>query len=217
MPSARPDRQLPLTAEAAGERLGVSRETLDRLRTYLDLLQRWQKTINLVGPATLADPWRRHILDSGQLWRLWPRDARRLVDLGSGAGLPGLILAIMGAPETHLIESDRRKASFLREAARACGVSVTVHTARIEEVPPLAADLVTARALAPLADLLRLAERHLQPRTVCLFLKGRTAETELTEAKESWTMTTGREPSLSDPESQVLIISEIRRVASQPV
>lgn len=207
----------PLTAAEAGELLGVSRETLGRLETYLDLLARWQRTINLVGPATLADPWRRHILDSGQLWRFWPKGAHRLVDLGSGAGLPGLVLAILGAPEVHLIESDRRKAAFLREAARTCDVAVTVHAARIEAVPPLVADVVTARALAPLGDLLGLAGRHLQPRGICLLLKGRHAETELTRARESWTMRLHREASLSDPESQVLIISEIRRAASQPV
>ncbi|MEK0085445.1 16S rRNA (guanine(527)-N(7))-methyltransferase RsmG [Benzoatithermus flavus] len=217
MPRRPPEPSSRLTAAEVGELLGVSRETLDRLQTYLDLLVRWQKAINLVGPATLADPWRRHVLDSGQLRRSWPKDARRLVDLGSGAGLPGLVLAILGVPEVHLIESDRRKAAFLREAARACGAAVTVHAARIEEVPPLMADVVTARALAPLTDLLGLAERHLQPRGVCLFLKGRTVETELTSARESWTMCLHREASLSDSESQVLIISEIRRAASQSV
>lgn len=217
MPRRPPERGGALSAEEAGELLGVSRETLERLQAYLDLLARWQKVINLVGPATLADPWRRHILDSAQLMRFWPAGATRLADLGSGAGLPGLILAILGVPETHLLESDRRKAAFLREAARACGVAVTVHAARIEEVPPLRADVVSARALAPLPDLLGLAERHLRPGGICLFLKGRNVESELTAARESWTMRALREASLSDPESQILIISEIRRAASQPV
>jgi 16S rRNA (guanine527-N7)-methyltransferase len=217
MPARRPETRGALSREQAGAALGVSRETLDRLETYLALLKRWQRAINLVGASTLADPWRRHILDSGQLWRFWPPGARVLADLGSGAGLPGLVLAIMGAPVAHLIESDRRKASFLREAARACGAVVTVHAARIEDVPPLAADVITARALAPLPELLALAEPHLQPRTTCLFLKGRQTETELTLARESWTMSAEREPSLSDPDSQALIISEVRRrVATQP-
>jgi 16S rRNA (guanine527-N7)-methyltransferase len=211
MPRRQPDPSGRLTAEQAAELLAVSRETLDRLSAYLVLLTRWQRVINLVGPSTLADPWRRHVLDSGQLWRYWPAGARRLVDLGSGGGLPGLILAMLGAPETHLIESDRRKASFLREAARACGVAVTVHAGRIEEVPPLAADVVTARALAPLASLLRFASPHLHACTTCLFLKGRTAEAELTHARESWRMRVAQEPSLSDPDGRVLIISEIRR------
>ena len=176
---------------------------------------RWQAKINLVGAATLADPWRRHVLDSGQLWRFWPPGAQVLADLGSGAGLPGLILAVLGAPVTHLIESDQRKAAFLREAARACGVSVTVHALRIEQVRPLAADVVTARALAPLPELLALAERHAHPGTTCLFLKGRTAASELTLARETWTMRATREASLSDPEGQVLIICEIHRAASR--
>lgn len=205
-----PDPGGALTAEAVGRLLDVSRETLARLEVYLELLRRWQGAINLVASATLADPWRRHILDCGQLWRFLPAGARRVVDLGSGAGLPGLILAIMGAPETHLIESDRRKAAFLREAARACGVAVTVHAERVGAVPPPGADVVTARALAPLPELLALAFSHVQPRTTCLFLKGRAAEAELTLARESWTMRVAQERSLSDPEGRVLIISEIR-------
>jgi 16S rRNA (guanine527-N7)-methyltransferase len=200
----------PLSRAEAGALLGVSRETLERLQTYLDLLARWQQRINLVGPSTLEDPWRRHIVDCGQLWRLWPENARSVVDLGSGAGLPGLVLAIMGAPEVHLVESDQRKAAFLREAARACGAVATIHAGRAETVPPLAADVVTARALAPLPELLRLAERHVHPGTTCLFLKGRTAASELTRAREVWTMRVASVGSLSDPEGQILLISEIR-------
>lgn len=195
----------------AGALLGVSRETLDRLRAYLDLLERWQRTINLVGGGTLADPWRRHILDCGQLWRHWPAAAKRTVDLGSGAGLPGIVLAALGAPDVHLIESDQRKAAFLREASRACGVAVTVHAARIEAVPALAADVVTSRALAPLPQLLAYAERHVHPGTTCLFLKGRNASSELTEAARSWTMAASWVASLSDPDARVLILREIRR------
>lgn len=206
----------PLAPDEVGRLLAVSRETLDRLTVYLELLERWQQRINLVGATTLADPWRRHILDSGQLWRFWPQGAQVLVDLGSGAGLPGLVLAVLGAPVTHLIESDRRKAAFLREAARACGASVQVHAARIEDVPPLRADIVTARALAPLPALLGLAERHVQPGTICLFLKGRTAASELTAAHQTWTMNAAREPSLSDPEGQIVIISEMNRAALHP-
>ena len=216
MPRTPPERVAALGAEEVGQRLGVSRETLERCRVYLDLLTRWQRRINLVGPASLADPWRRHILDSGQLWPLGANRARRLVDLGSGAGLPGLILALFGVPEVHLIESDRRKASFLREASRACGVVVEVHAARIDEVPRLGAEIVTARALAPLPDLLALAEGQMQTGTTCLFLKGRQAEAELTLARRGWTMQVRQEASLSDPDGRVLIISEIGRAGSQP-
>ena len=200
----------PLTRAEAGALLDVSRETLDRLQAYLDLLARWQARINLVGRSTRVDPWRRHILDCGQLWRWWPHGARTLADLGSGAGLPGIVLAVLGAPVVHLIESDQRKAAFLREAARACGATVTVHAERSETAPPLAADVVTARALAPLPELLALARRHVHEGTTCLFLKGRGAESELTRARENWTMRVATAGSLSDPEGQILLISEIR-------
>jgi 16S rRNA (guanine527-N7)-methyltransferase len=200
-----------LSPAEAGALLGVSRETLERFAAYLDLLERWQRRINLVGNATLADPWRRHILDCGQLWRSWPARAERSVDLGSGAGLPGIVLAIMGAPEMRLVESDQRKAAFLREAARACGVKVIVHAERIEALPPLAADLVTSRALAPLGELLRYAEPHLRPDGSCLFLKGRNAMSELTEAARTWTIDASWTQSLSDPDGRVLILKDIRR------
>src|SRR5215469_10920571 len=120
----------PLTPERVGEQLNVSRETLARLETYVQLLMAWNRRINLVGPRTLRDVWRRHILDSGQLLALMPPKARVLVDLGSGAGLPGLILAILGVPEVHLLESDGRKCAFLREAARVTEATVTVHAQR---------------------------------------------------------------------------------------
>jgi 16S rRNA (guanine527-N7)-methyltransferase len=207
-------RERPLTPEGLADLIAVSRETVERLDVYLDLLRRWQRTINLVAASTLADPWRRHILDSAQLMRFVPGDATRLVDLGSGAGLPGLVLAIMGLPDVHLIESDRRKAAFLREAARATGAGATVHACRIEEAPPLAADIVTARALAPLKDLLGHAHRFATPGTRCLFPKGRQVEAELTDAGASWTMEVERQPSLSDVDGRILIITELRRVGS---
>jgi 16S rRNA (guanine527-N7)-methyltransferase len=207
-------RERPLTPQDLATLVPVSRETVERLEVYLDLLRRWQRTINLVAASTLADPWRRHILDSAQLMRFVPGDATRLVDLGSGAGLPGLVLAIMGMPDVHLIESDRRKAAFLREAARATGAKVAVHACRIEEAPPLSADIATARALAPLKDLLGHAHRFATPGTRCLFPKGRQVEAELTDAGASWTMEVERQPSLSDADGRILIITGLRRVGS---
>src|SRR6202012_3858963 len=131
----------------------VSRETRERLAAYVALLAKWNAKINLVGPATLPDVWRRHILDSAQVHAL-DADAAVLVDLGSGAGLPGLILAILGGPEVHLIESDLRNAAFLQEAARQTGTKLTIHAKRIDAAPAIQADVVTARALARLANLL---------------------------------------------------------------
>lgn len=194
---------------------GVSRETLDRLVVYADLLVKWQARINLVGPETLPDLWSRHMLDSAQLFGLIPPQAKRLVDLGSGAGFPGLVLAVMGAPDVHLIESDSRKCAFLREAARLTGASVTVINKRIEQVAPLAADVVTARALAPLVKLLDWAAPHLAEGGQCLFLKGRGADDELTATAKEWNIVLDRISSLTDPASFVLQLREVCRGRAQ--
>jgi 16S rRNA (guanine527-N7)-methyltransferase len=201
----------PLSREAFGDLLGVSRETLDRLSVYLELLRRWQPAINLVGPGTLADPWRRHFLDCAQLVAHVPGAARSCIDVGSGAGLPGMVLALFEVPGVHLIESDRRKAQFLREVARATAVSVAVHAERIERLRPWPADVITARAVAPLPRLLALVEPFLASDTVCLFLKGETLAHELTEACISWHMVAERLPSLSHPSGVVLELRGVRR------
>ena len=129
---------------------------MQRLETYAGLLVKWQAKINLVGPATLPDLWRRHFLDSAQLLPLLPAAAGTLADLGSGAGFPGLVLAIMTDWRVHLLDSDQRKCAFLRQVALDCGVldRVTIHAKRIEQVTGIAADVVTARACAPLGELL---------------------------------------------------------------
>jgi 16S rRNA (guanine527-N7)-methyltransferase len=196
-------------AFAFQEATGVSRETLDRLSTYETTLRKWQPRINLVGPSTLPDLWRRHFLDSAQLYPLLPDSTRVLVDLGSGAGFPGLVLAILGVPEVHLIESDSRKAAFLREAARVAGVAVTVHNRRIDSVCGVAADVVTARALAPLADLVGWAFPFLGGNGVGLFLKGQNLDDELTTTTKYWKMRTERFESRSDPSGVVLRVSDI--------
>jgi 16S rRNA (guanine527-N7)-methyltransferase len=200
-----------LGAEGFAARIDVSRETLERLTLYLELLRRWQRAINLVGPATLADPWRRHVLDSAQLLAHLPAPAGPLVDLGSGAGFPGLALALLGVPEVALIEADRRKAQFLREVARATGATVTVHNERIEHLAGWPAAAVTARALAPLPRLLALAERFLTPDSVCLFLKGPALARELIDAGKSWHMVPEMFPSLSASSGIVLKLRGVGR------
>lgn len=200
-----------MTAEDFQQATGVSRETLDRLRVYAELLVKWQARINLVGPDTLADCWSRHFLDSAQVFPLLPQSVHRLVDMGSGAGFPGLVLAVMGVPDVHLIESDQRKCAFLREVARVTGTAVTLHNKRIEAVEPLAADVVTARALAPLDKLLGWAERHLLPAGHAVFLKGRGVEDELTVAGKEWNISLERIPSQSDPSGMLLHLREVRR------
>lgn len=193
----------PLTETEVAALIDVSRETSERLAAYVALLTKWNAKINLVGPATLADVWRRHILDSAQIHPL-VAGAGVLVDLGSGAGLPGLILAILGGPQVHLIESDARKCAFLHEAARVTGAKLTIHNKRIEAAPRLEADVVTARALAPLAQLLDHAVRFLKPAGKCVFLKGARQADELTEARKSWHMKVTERPSLSDPSGVIL-------------
>ncbi|MGI9452132.1 MAG: 16S rRNA (guanine(527)-N(7))-methyltransferase RsmG [Geminicoccaceae bacterium] len=201
----------PLTASAFAEEIDVSRETLERFDLYLDLLKRWQRAINLVGKKTLVDPWRRHILDCAQLMTYLPSRDSTVVDLGSGAGLPGLILAILGQANVHLVECDQRKAQFLKEVVRTLALDVTVHVKRIEAMGPISADVLTARALAPLPTLLTLAQPLLRPDTICLFLKGRHGKDELTEAKKSWMMASQIFPSLSDPSASILKLREIQR------
>ncbi|MBC7952083.1 MAG: 16S rRNA (guanine(527)-N(7))-methyltransferase RsmG [Rhodospirillaceae bacterium] len=205
-----------MTPEEFQTKTGVSRETLDRLRAYADLLVKWQLRINLVGPDTVPNLWQRHFLDSAQVFPILPQPIHRLVDIGCGAGFPGLVLAIMGVPdgligEVHLIESDARKCAFLREAARITGTTVAVHNARIEAVAPLGADVVTARALAPLEKLLNWAERHLLPQGHCVFLKGKGGEDELTTASKEWNITFERVPSQTDPTGTILHLREVRR------
>jgi 16S rRNA (guanine527-N7)-methyltransferase len=189
----------------------VSRETLARLEAYVAILKDWNARINLVGATTMGDPWRRHILDSAQLLPLLPARARTVVDLGSGAGLPGLVLSILGAAEVHLVESDQRKAAFLREAARVCQAPAVVHAVRAERMAPLPADVITARALAPLPDLLDIAERFLGNHTICLFLKGRTAGDEVTEAASTWDFSGRLEGSRSDGAGAVVMLDRLRR------
>ena len=194
----------PLDAAGFAAAADVSRETLDRLKRYGDLLAKWNDRVNLVGKSTLADPWRRHMLDSAQLYPRLPADCGRLVDLGSGAGFPGLVLAIMGVPDVHLIEANARKCAFLREAARVTDTRVTIHNMRIESSVTLEADIVTARALAPLTILLKYAVPHLTPTSVCLFLKSAGVEEELTEIRKLWNIRENTYPSITNPNGVIV-------------
>ena len=182
-----------------------------RLDALIDLLLRWNSRINLVADRDPAAIRSRHIADSLQLLPLLPAGAGPFADLGSGGGFPGLVLAIAGPRPAHLVESDRRKAAFLTDAAARLGLRhVQVHARRIEDanLPPLAA--VTARALAPLRALLPDAARLLAPGGVAIFPKGRAAEAELTEALPHWTLIAERFASRTDPEATIFRLSDIR-------
>ena len=199
----------PLTAEEFAAETGVSRETLSHLQAYAALLRQWNDRINLVGRDSLRDPWRRHFLDAAQLLPFIPNAAQGLIDLGSGAGFPGLVLAIMGVPGVELIEADARKCAFLREAARIAAARVTIRNTRIETVPHHPVDVVTARGCAPLDKLLVLSQQLIGPQTTCLFLKGERAEEELTAALPAWTMTASLHPSRSDPRGVIVVLEQI--------
>jgi 16S rRNA (guanine527-N7)-methyltransferase len=199
-----------LTPEAFQAETGVSRETLARLEAYAALLRKWNKAINLVAAGSLEDLWRRHLLDSAQLMDHLPPESqgrrRVVVDLGSGAGFPGLVLSILGAGEVHLVESDQRKCVFLREAARVTLAHSLVHNSRIEDLAPFPADLVTARALAPLKDLIGHATAFLPSGGCALFLKGKAAKSEVVEAAAERSFTVQSFPSRTDPTGAVLAI-----------
>jgi len=193
---------------------GADAAVADRIARFAAHLAKWQKAINLIGRSTEDQVWERHILDSLQLVPLIPPETKVIVDMGSGAGFPGMILALLDRWEVHLIESDTRKAVFLRDSARACGVAVDVLARRIETVEAPKADVVTARALAPVSELLRLSAGFRRPGTVCLFPKGRNAEAELTDAQKTWTLRVDKCPSITDPHGVILKIDEVCRHGS---
>ncbi|MFW5654432.1 MAG: 16S rRNA (guanine(527)-N(7))-methyltransferase RsmG [Roseicyclus sp.] len=170
----------------------VSRETLDRLDTYRELLLKWQKTVNLVSPASTDEIWSRHFLDSLQLVRALDDIPLRWADLGSGGGFPGLVCAIAlaerGETQFHLVESDTRKCAFLRQVLQETSISVSVENARAETLPPIRADIVSARALAPLPRLLPLVHRHVAPQGIALLQKGARHAEELELARVDWQM-----------------------------
>lgn len=197
--------------------LGVSRETFERLRVYAALLDKWNPRINLVARSTLPEVWTRHIRDSLQVFRLLSRPAGHWADLGSGGGFPGLVVAILAAetgnPErTTLVESDQRKTAFLRTVLRETGVSARVIADRIEDIAPLNADVLSARALAELSTLFAHAEHHLAPGGLCLFPKGKNWKSELQSARKAWHFSYEAIPSQTDAHAVVLKIEGLSRV-----
>lgn len=195
----------------------VSRETIKRLEAYESLVRKWNPRINLVSPGSLDLLWTRHFADSAQLFHLAPPSATHWADLGSGGGFPGLVIAILAAEarpglRITLVESDQRKAAFLAAAARALDISVDILAHRIEALAPLCAEVISARALAPLDTLLGYAERHVVPGGVALFPKGATVGAEIARALEHWRFSYQKEPSKTDAQGVILIIGGISRV-----
>lgn len=193
----------------------VSRETFERLVAFEALFLKWNRSINLAAPSTLDDVWRRHILDSAQLGRIEAK-ATRWVDLGSGGGFPGLVLAFLLAERDggaiDLVESNRKKASFLQAVVGQFGLPARIVARRIEEAPALvsAPQVVTARALAPLSVLLDLAAPWLSAGARGLFHKGRDYRAELQESAHRWSFDLVEHPSITDPHGVILEVSDLR-------
>lgn len=197
-------------------KLDVSRETAYALDTYVALLTRWNQSTNLVGSSTLPDIWSRHILDCGQIMMHCPRESGDWVDLGTGAGLPGLIVAIFlrdTSAKVHLIESNIKKCSFLHHIARELSLNVVIHADRIERVLPGLAghvQVVTARAVAPLPDLMDMCELLWRYKITGLFFKGQHVAKELTAAAKSWSISYSLMPSLASDEGCILRVESAR-------
>lgn len=198
--------------------VGLDPRCYEDLQTFVALVEKWTPRINLIARSTVAEIWRRHIADAVQIFPLVPTQARLWADFGSGGGFPGLVLAILTrqfAPGSQhvLVESDQRKATFLREVIRQTGVSASVRDQRIETVPPLRADVVTARALAPLDSLLALIAPHMASDGCAVLPKGAAADSEVAAARVGWSFDLVASPSLIEPEARILRISALRRMS----
>lgn len=204
-------------SEFAAE-FNVSRETLNELKAYAALLEKWNKAINIVAPRTVDEMWSRHFRDSAQLFPLLPlKDGvfTSLMDFGSGGGFPALVLAIMGKPfglQVELVESDTRKAAFLRTVAHDTGTLVTITTDRAEKLAPRAVDVITARAFAPLGKILDMAAPHMGMGTICVLPKGQNYAAELTDAAKEWNIEYETIPSVTEAGGALLHIRKFSRV-----
>ena len=197
--------------------LNVSRETFGRLLWLEAEVKKWNKAINLIGRSSVEDMWKRHVLDSAQIFELLPNDSRRWADLGSGGGFPGLVIAVLALEraqklETILVESDGRKAVFLRHVVQELALRATVRSDRIEDTPTIGADVVSARALASLGTLCWMAFRHLGPNGVALFQKGASYGAELKDCSESWSFDLKIRPSRTDENAVILEVGGLMHV-----
>ncbi len=201
--------QIPID-QSVVDRLNVSRETVDQLSVYLALLEKWQQRINLVSSATLAKVWRRHILDSAQLVVYLPENGAHILDVGSGAGFPGLVLSIITDNKVTLVESDQRKSVFLQTVIRELGLTATVRNERIEAVPAIGANIVTARALASVERMLLLLKRQMSSVESCLFLKGASLQEELTALQSYPNIGYRIHPSVTSQDGAILELNTTR-------
>ncbi len=203
-------------AHAFVQKFDVSRETIARLNQYEALLKKWNSKINLVSRSTLTEVWHRHFADSAQLWTLIPPSAETWLDFGSGAGFPALVIAIIAAEKRPnltftLVEGDQRKCAFLLTVVRELDLSATIEPSRIESLTAQKADVISARAVAPLGQLLDISALHARESTVLLFPKGNSYESELTAAQKHWHIDQEVVRSLTDSSSVILRIEGFER------
>ena len=198
------------------EKYNVSHETFLDLKCYLSLLEEWQKKFNLVSNSSLETAWKRHFLDSAQLFKYIPKNAKTLVDFGSGAGFPGMVLAIMGKNRTPylkvtLVESIKKKTVYLNEVAQKTNTETEILNERIENIKNRKFDVITSRAMTSLTNLLNYTIAFCKKDTICIFPKGKNYETELEEAKKQWKFDCKIETSEFSEEGKILIINNIVR------
>ena len=197
------------TQEIFTSQLNVSRETLDIFSVYGETLAKWQSKINLISGKTLDNVWRRHFLDCAQLHNLLPSGTKNMLDIGSGAGFPGLVLAVMGVKNVTLVEADSKKCLFLSEVVRRTGRHANIVNCRIEEFDGGHFDVITARALAPMDKLLPYINPHFGPKTKGIFLKGQQVDHELTKAKKQWKLKYKTIPSITSDGGSIIIVEKI--------
>ncbi len=191
--------------------VNVSPETFHRFYLYHDLLVKWQEKINLIGNDSLPKIWERHFLDSLQLIPLIPKSVKPLIDFGTGAGFPGMVLAMYGIANVHLIESDHKKISFLKEVARITKTDVSIYPERIENIKIADVGIIVARALSDLERLLEYSSRYVSHETTCLFPKGKNYAMEIEAAKEKWQFDYKITKSITDKDGVMVIVSNLKR------
>ncbi|NOZ42757.1 MAG: 16S rRNA (guanine(527)-N(7))-methyltransferase RsmG [Alphaproteobacteria bacterium] len=192
---------------------GVSRETMVHIRRYHDLVVKWQKKINLVSNASLSDIWCRHFYDSFQLNSLFGQSIGgnlQILDIGSGAGFPGLLLSMLGSGEFHMVESNAKKCTFMNQVIRETTCRAVVHCARMEDLAVFPIDYIISRACAPVGRLIEIAQGFIHPETICLFLKGQNADKEIAAARQKWQFKLEKFTSLSEASGVIVKVSDIK-------
>ncbi len=195
------------------EKVNVPRETMENIRTYAILLKKWQKRLNLVGETTIPDLWLRHFYDSYQLkaqFDMSKSENLRILDIGSGAGFPGLLLSMLGLGEFHMVESNGKKCTFMRQVIRETSCNAIIHNERAEMMMPFPVDYIISRACASLEKLFDLGRNFIRDDTVCLFLKGQSAEQEIAEAMLKWDFEVEKFTSVAQETGMILKASHIK-------